>query len=219
MIGQPEVYSNVTESLNKIREAHWETGNEVNSKSGAAIMYATRAAMNTKKTHWSIKYVNGKRRFVYSEKTRTIGEIVNRSGTILNTRLQNLVQYRTYSTKGTTVVVAAMKSGTTEIRENGKVVGSTRVDSVGSGSIDILQKLNYGLNSTSSAINMPSGSRAFDWQGKSSRESFKGKHKKMNFVEEGRRNAMGKVTGYINRGFEEALARRSNIKTKTVKVA
>ena len=222
MIGEASIYSNVSSSMKKIYEAHWETGNEVNSKAGAAIAEAQRKAMDKKQTHWHIEVKNGKRKFIFNPNiTRSIGDIVKRNGTMLGTRLQNFIQFRTYSTTGTTVVTAPMKSGTTEIRRDGKVVDRTRVDSVGKGSVSILRKLNYGLNGSSDKILQKEKNQSsdFSWQGESSHEPFKGKHKALNFIEEGRRNALSKVNGYITRGFDEALSRRSQTSTKTVKVA
>lgn len=222
MIGEASIYSNVPSSMRRIYEAHWETGNEVNSKSGAAIMKAQRAAMDKKQTHWHIEVKDGKRKFIFNPNiTRSIGDIVKRDGTMLGIRLQNLIQFRTYATKGTTVVTAPMKSGTTEIRKDGKVVGRTRVDSVGRGSISILRKLNYGLNRSSNTILQKESkqSSSFNWQGKSSRKQFKGKHEAFGFIEEGRRNALSKVNGYITTGFKDALSRRTPTSTKTVRVA
>lgn len=228
MLDNVDIYSNVSQSLKPIYEAHWETGNEVNSKSGAAIMKAQRVAMNKKQTHWHTAYVKVKqgknkgktvRRFVYNERiTRSIGDIVNKKAVMLDTRLDNLIQFRTYSTKGTTVVTAPMKSGKTEIRKDGKIVSSKRVDSIGQGSINILQKLNYGLNNNSNKVNRVGNQ--FSWQGKQSHENFKGTHTNpMNFIEEGRRNAMSDVNKYITRGFQDALSRRTPAKVKPIKVA
>ena len=217
MVGESNIYSNVPASLKQIYEAHWETGNEVNSQAGNAIKEAQRDALSSKKTHWHITYENGYRQFVYKNITRPIGDIVNRQGVMIKLTLQNLIQSRTYATKGTTVVTAPMKSGTTEIRRDGRVVDRKRVDSVGKGNIDILQKLNYGLNGKSNKINRVN--KSFSWQGEESKSSFEGKHKALNFIEEGRRKALPRVNGYIKNGFKDGLSRRAKTSTKIVKVA
>jgi hypothetical protein len=219
MIGSADIYSNVPSSMRMIYEAHWETGNEVNSKSGAAIMKAQRAALTKQQTHWHIEVKNGKRKFVYNPNiTRSVGDIVLKDGRIIALGLQGLIQFRTYATTGTTVVTAPMGGGTTEIRRDGKVVDRTKVQKVGQGNIDILQKLNYGLNGSSNKINTVGN--PFSWQGKPSHELFKGTHTKaMNFIEEGRRNALGTVNEYITTGFNDALSRRVKTSTKIVKVA
>jgi hypothetical protein len=194
--------------MQKIYEAHWETGNEIASKNGKLIAYAQRVAFLKNRTHWSINYKNGKRQIVKRDRRTRMGAIVNRQGVTLRTRLHNLIQWRTYSTTGTTVVGGMFKSGTTEIRENGKVIGKTRVDSIGKGSINILQKLNYGLNANSDKINEVGND--FNWNGGASMKRFKGKHTKaLHFAEEGRRNALGKVNDNIQNGFPKALERRA----------
>lgn len=206
-IGSHEVYSNIPSSLRKIYEAHWETGNEVGSKNGMAIAMASREALESHKTSYQTTVVNGKR-IIKKSAPRAIGTIVNRRGQTLNVRLKNFIQWRTYSTTGTTVVGGMFKSGTTEIRRNGKVVSKRRVDSVGKGSINILQKLNYGLNQNSNRINKVGN--PFDWQGKESMKKFKGTHTKgLGFMEEGRRKAMSKVNKNTKEGFENAILRRN----------
>lgn len=207
-----EISSNVSSTMKKIYEAHWETGNEVGSKAGYVIAMSQRGWLRKQRTKYSIEYKDGKRKIVYNPNgRRPFGTIVNKRGVTLDTRLENFIQWRTYSTTGTTVVAAPMKSGTTEIRRNGKVVSKTRVDSVGKGSVDILQKLNYGLNANSDTINRVN--KPFDWQGGESMKRFKGKHQKaLMFMEAGRRKAMGSVNRIITQGFSEALSRRENIK-------
>jgi len=219
MTASAEHYSNVSRSLIPIYEAHWETGNEVNSKSGFRIMEQTRNALKGNKTHWHIEVKDGKRRFVYKEITRPFGDVVDRSGNNLDFNLENLIQFRTYGAKGTTVVAAPMNGGRTEIRRNGAIVDTKKVDKVGKGGIDILQKLNFGLDSQSKTIN-GIGSNVH-WFGNESLESFKGKHKGTHFIEEGRRNAMGQVHKYITQGFKEGIDRRekSMAQVKIVRVA
>lgn len=198
--------SNVSSSLKKIYEAHWETGNEIGSKNGMAIAMSSRKALESKRTAYNIEYKNGKRTIV-KRGSRPIGTIVDKNGRTLKTRLKNFIQWRTYSTTGTTVVGGMFKSGTTEIRKDGKVVSKKRVQSVGKGSINILQKLNYGLNKSSDKINKVGNK--FDWQGKRSMKNFRGSHTKgLNFMEEGRRNAMGEINKNLKDGFKNSLQRR-----------
>lgn len=201
------VESNVSTTMAKIYEAHWETGNEVHSKIGKNIAYAQRIELLKNRTKYRSEVINGKRIIKSRERRTRFGAIINKQGQALETRLHNLIQWRTYSTKGTTVVAAPMKSGTTEIRRDGKVTGTVRVDSVGKGSIDILQKLNYGLNSASDKINVVN--KPFNWQGKESMKRFKGTHTKGRmFMEVGRRNAMGKNDSIIREGFANASQRK-----------
>lgn len=214
-----EIYSNVSSSMQKIYEAHWETGNEISSKNGKAIAFAQRARLESKQTPYDIEYKDGKRRIVKRNTTRNMGTIVNKKGTTLTTRLSNLIQWRTYSTTGTTVVAGMFKQGYTEVRKDGKVVDRTKVDPIGKGTINILQKLNYGLNEDSSKVNKVGN--PFTWDGGSSMPNFRGTHTRaLNFAEEGRRDAMDKVNSNIKKGFSEALARRERFaKTKMEKVS
>jgi hypothetical protein len=220
MTASAEHYSNVSRSLIPIYEAHWETGNEVNSKSAAAITKQTRYVLEGNKTHWHIEVKDGKRRFVYKDITRPFGDVIKRDGTFAKFNLSNTIQFRTYGAKGITMVATNMPGGQTEIRENGKIVSTKKVDKVGRGSIDILQKLNFGLDEESETIKgIGSG---IHWFNQSSHEPFKGKHTKGTyFIEEGRRNAMGQVHKYITQGFKEGIERRekSMAQVKTVRVA
>lgn len=210
------MYSNVSETMKKIYEAHWETGNEISSKNGMAIAYAQRIALLKNRTKYRIEYVKGKRTIVSRNRRTRVGAIVNRSGTTLSTRLHNFIQWRTYSTTGTTVVGGMFKSGWTEVRRNGKVTSKTRVQSVGQGSINILQKLNYGLNESSTRINKVNN--PITWNGGPTMAAFKGKHMKAyEFAEEGRRNAMGAVNKNIKTGFTQALSRRENYTQQKMK--
>lgn len=200
------VYSNVSETMQKIYEAHWETGNEIHSKIGFQIMESQRAELLKQKTAYNIEYKNGKRQIVKGKKTRDFGVIVNRKGSTLSTELKNFIQYRTYASKGTTVVGVPMKAGYTELRENGKIVGRTKVHSVGKGSIDILQKLNYGLNASSDTIQTIN--KPFSWQGKPTMKKFKGTHTEaLLFMEAGRRNAMSKADSIMRKGLESLNSR------------
>jgi len=143
-----EIFSNVSKQVTKIHELHWETGNEVNSKNAAEIMKKTREALSSHTTKWHVIYKNGKKKFIKGA-PRPIGQRFSYENQApLKTSLQNLIQFRTYTTTGTAIVAGMMKSGTTEIREDGKVVSRTRVDGVSKESIAILQKLNNGLQGT-----------------------------------------------------------------------
>lgn len=213
-----EISSNVSSTMEKIHEAHWETGNETGSRAGYVIAMSQRGHLKKQRTKYSVEYKDGARKIVKNEnQRRPFGTIVNKQGKTLSTRLENFIQWRTYSSTGTTVVAAPMKSGTTEIRKNGKVVKKTRVDSVGKGSIDILQKLNYGLNSSSDTIRKVN--KPFDWQGGKSMSRFRGTHQNSPmFMEQGRRDAMGTVNKILTAGFSDALKRRENIKEPLRKV-
>lgn len=200
------VESNVSTTMAKIYEAHWETGNEVHSKIGKNIAFSQRDELLKQKTKYKTLVRNGKR-IIRTTSPKSFGEIISKTGSPLETELKNFIQWRTYSTTGTTVVAAPMKSGRTEIRRDGKIIGTERVDSVGKGSIDILQKLNYGLNSTSDKINVVN--KPFNWQGKESMKRFKGTHTKGRmFMEVGRRNAMSKNDSIIREGFTNASQRK-----------
>lgn len=199
------VYSNVSETMQKIYEAHWETGNEIHSKIGFQTMESQRAELLKQKTAYNIEYKNGKRQIIKGG-SRSFGVIVNRKGSTLSTQLKNLIQYRTYASKGTTVVGVPMKAGYTELRENGKIVGRTKVHSVGKGSIDILQKLNYGLDASSNTIQTVN--KPFSWQGGESMGRFKGTHTKaLLFMEAGRRNAMSKADSIMRKGLDSLNSR------------
>ena len=50
------VYSNVSETMQKIYEAHWETGNEIHSKIGFQTMESQRAELLKQKTAYNIEY-------------------------------------------------------------------------------------------------------------------------------------------------------------------
>lgn len=213
MSSTTEIFSNVSKQVAKIHELHWETGNEVNSKNAAEIMKKTREASSSRTTRWQTIYKDGKKKFV-KVSPRSIGQRLSYEGQPLKTTLQNLIQFRTYSTTGTAVVAGMMKSGTTEIRENGKIVSRTRVDGVSKQSIAILQKLNNGIQGTTMWQ---------DFQTKKlsnkSRPGFEGKWKALKYIEEGRRNSMSKIDSNIKQGFKDGLARRekyANMKTEKV---
>lgn len=214
MSSTTEIFSNVSKQVTKIHELHWETGNEVNSKNAAEIMKKTRIALSQHTTRWHIKYEDGKKIF-FKSAARSIGQrFAYEDQAPLKTSLQNLIQFRTYTTTGTAIVAGMMKSGTTEIRENGKVVSRTRVDGVSKESIAILQKLNSGKQGTTMWQ---------DFQTKKlsnkSRPGFEGKWKAFKYIEEGRRNSMSKIDSNIKQGFKDGLARRekyANIKTEKV---
>lgn len=213
------ISSNISSTMKQIYELHWETANEVASKSGRAIAMAQRNELLANKTYYDIEYVDGKRRIIKTDTSRPVGKITNKQGIILSTRLENFIQWRTYSTTGTTVVGGMFKSGWTELREGGKVIGRTKTDSVGQGSINILQKLNYGLNSESNKINTVNN--AYNWGGKKSLDNFKGTHTRgYGFAEKGRRNAMSEVNTLMKDGFKDALARREKyVDKKMTKVS
>lgn len=214
MSSTTEIFSNVSKQITKIHELHWETGNEVNSKNAAEIMKRTRIALSSHTTRWHVKYEDGKKQF-FKSAPRPIGRRFSYENQApLKTSLQNLIQFRTYTTTGTAIVAGMMKSGTTEIREDGKVVSRTRVDGVSKQSIAILQKLNSGKQGTTMWQ---------DFQTKKlsnkSRPGFEGKWKALKYIEEGRRNSMSKIDSNIKQGFKDGLARRekyANIKTEKV---
>ena len=199
------VYSNVSETMQKIYEAHWETGNEIHSKIGFETKEAQRAELLKQKTSYNIEYKNGKRKIIKGG-SRSFGVIVNRKDSILSTELKNFIQSRTYASKGTTVVATPMKAGYTEIRRDGKITSRTKVNSVGKGSIDILQKLNYGLNTSSDTIQTIN--KPFSWQGKPTMKKFKGTHTEaLLFMEAGRRNAMSKADSIMRKGLDSLNSR------------
>ncbi len=213
MSGTTEVFSNVSKSIAKIHELHWETGNEVNSKNAAEIMKQTRVALSSKTTRWQTIYDNGKKKFIKGA-PRPIGQRVGYGGQPLKTELQNLIQFRTYTTTGTAIVAGMMKSGTTEIREDGKVVSRKRVDGVSKQSIAILQKLNDGKQGTTMWQDFKSKKLSSE-----SLSSFEGKWKALKYIEEGRRNSMEKINTNIKQGFKDALQRRekyANMKAERV---
>lgn len=209
-----EIFSNVSKQVTKIHELHWETGNEVNSKNAAEIMKKTRQALSSRTTRWHVMYEDGKKKF-FKSAPRPIGRRFSyESQAPLKTSLQNLIQFRTYTTTGTAIVAGMMKSGTTEIRENGKVVSRTRVDGVSKQSIAILQKLNSGKQGTTMWQDFQTKKLSNE-----SRKSFEGKWKALKYIEEGRRNSMSKIDSNIKQGFKDGLARRekyANMKMEKV---
>lgn len=213
MIGKSTGYSNASSTLKKIFDMHWESGVETNSKAGTAIMKSIRAELDKEKTYWKVVITKeGKRRFVKTSTPQAVGTIVNRDGITLNTKLRNFIQFRTYGTTGTTVVGVPMKSGRTEIRENGMIVDSTPVDGISKESINILNKLNSGVANNTMGSKTHSGGKMWthykdNTRGKSL-DSFDGKWERRDFAARGRRSAMGTVSDILNKGYEAALARR-----------
>lgn len=224
MIGSSTGYSNASSSLQKIFDLHWESGVETNSKAGTAIMKSIRNELDKEKTYWKVVVKDGIRKFIKTSTARTVGTIVNRDGITLQTKLKNFIQFRTYGTTGTTVVGVPMKSGRTEIREDGKVVSSTPVDSVSKESINILNKLETGQAINRMGSQTHSGGKMWTKYRDNSRgkslEKFDGKWKARNYASKGRRNALGTVNTILSKGYQDALRRREKYsKTPMEKVA
>lgn len=141
-----EGYSNLEESMKRIHDIQWESGNEAHSKAGYLYKKFLTRAMKRKKTTYTTKVVNGKRQIVKTSR-HSIGDRINhKTGQLMSNapHMSNFIQFRTYSTTGTTVVGGLMKKGYTEIRKNGKITGRARVYSVNQSSVDILEKMSSG---------------------------------------------------------------------------
>jgi len=195
-------YSNLIASMREIHQVHWETGNQFHSYSGRAIMLSQRQAMKRETTFFkSGTTKNSKRKIVGTDSPQPLGERYDsRTGAKLDVDMSNLIQYRTYATTGTTVVAVAMKGGKTEIRKDGRVVSSTRVDGIGQRSIAILMKMNSGKKNPFVNWTTPDGKVG------GSIERFDNTWKKdRNFMEKGRKGAMFQVHRFMNEGMQKAL--------------
>lgn len=209
-----EAYSNLEDSLQKINEAHWESGMEAHSKAGALTKKMMTHAMKSKKTVYTTKVVDGVRHIVKSA-SHSIGDrIDHKTGQLMSTpSMANFIQWRAYSTTGTTVIGGLMKEGRTEVRRHGKIVSTMPVYSVNQSSIDILEKMSTGK--VGKALwNKSKGGYSHE-----SLDEFKGTHKKhpKNFLAQGKRNAETAIKFRIPRWTMDALKNRENIKEQPMK--
>ena len=120
----------------------------------------------------------------------------------------NFIQWRTYSTTGTTVVGGLMKAGYTETRDEGKVIGRTKVFGVRQESVDILEKISSGKVGKAEWVNP---------RGKKSMSKFEGTHKPTNFIAEGKSSALSGVSGKIKKYYADAIRRRDDLKKQPMK--
>jgi hypothetical protein len=135
------------------------------------------------------------------------------SGKKLSVKMGNFIQWRTYSTTGTTVVGGLMKPGKTEVRKEGKVTGETKVYGVNQQSVAILQKIDSGNLATKQKINGSKKEIAAEWVhpfGTESMPEFAGTHKATNFIREGKSNALGGIDGKLSTWLADAIKRREN---------
>lgn len=198
-----ETYSNLSASMNKIYEAHWESGNEAHSKMGFQIKKSMSNALRRHRTNYTIKIINGERLIVKENTSHAMGDRFSKDGKKLSTHMGNFIQWRTYSTKGTTVVGGLMKAGYTETRDEGKVIGRTKVFGVSQASVDILEKISSGKVGKAEWISP---------RGITSMKRFVGTHKPTNFIAEGKSSAMSgadaKISGYLS----SAIKRRDDLR-------
>jgi len=210
MSGTFEAYSNLSASMDKIHEAHWESGNEAHSKLGFLVKSSMEKALRKNKTNYTIQTnKNGKRLIVKENTSHSMGDRFDaHSGKKLNTHMGNFIQWRTYSTTGTTVVGGLMKAGQTEIRDEGKVVGRTKVFGVHQESVDILEKISSGQLGKAKWVHP---------RGVVSMKRFVGTHKPTNFISEGKSSALSGADSKIVKWYKDAVNRRDDLKKQPIK--
>ena len=202
MIHGFEAYSNLSKSLDKILEAHWESGLEAHSKTGFLVKDSMENALESKKTNYTIKTVEGKRIIVKEKSSHSMGERFDKdSGKKLSATMGNFIQWRTYSTTGTTVVGGLMKPGQTEVRKEGRVTGTTKVYGVRQQSVDILEKIDSGKTGKAEWVHP---------LGKESMPEFSGTHRATNFIREGKSNALSGIDGKLSTWLASAIKRRES---------
>jgi len=206
-----EAYSNLEASMQKIYEAHWESGNEAHSKMGWLVKKSLGSSLKQKKTQWSTKIVNGKRLIVKSAAHSMGDRFDTKTGAKLQTDLTGFIQWRTYSTTGTTVVGGLMKAGYTETRKEGKVVGRAKVFSVNQSSVNILEKISSGKTGRAQ-WNKEDGGYSVK-----SMKRFVGTHKPTNFIAEGKSSALSGAEAKISGYYANAIKRRDDIKEQPMK--
>jgi hypothetical protein len=205
MIHEFEMYSNFSKSMEKIHDLHWESGNEAQSKAGYLVKKSIERSLKRRKTHYTIKTKNGKRLIVKEASTHSMGERFDRNtGVKLSATMGNFIQWRTYSTTGTTVIGGLMKPGSTEVRRGGKVVSKTHVYGVRQQAIDILEKMDSGKIGKAEWVHP---------KGKESMNAFRGTHEKhpAHFIAEGQQSGINAAKFRIPRWTIEALANRENL--------
>ena len=214
MSSKVEVYSNLEASMTRIHQAHWESGNEAHSKAAALTKKMMSHALKSKRTIYTTKIVNGVRHIVKSASHSMGDRIDHDTGRLMSTpNMANFIQFRTYSTTGTTVVGGLMKAGRTEVRRHGKIISTTPVFSVNQSSIDILEKISTGK--TNKALwNTKEGGYSHE-----SLSRFRGTHENnpTNFIAQGKRNAISAIKVRIPRWTLDAIKNRENIKQEPLK--
>lgn len=202
--------SNLQKVLEKVYKAHWESGNEAHSKLGYQFKKSISTALTNKRTNYTVKSVNGKRRIVKTAQSRKFGIRYDKAGNPLQYGMENFIQWRTYDATGTTVVGGVMKAGTTSIRENGRVVSSKKVIGVHSASVNILEKMNKGEVGLAKWIN-PSGT--------DSMKRFKGTHEKRPrfYIDQGKSIVIQTAGAKLDQWLKEAVARRDGQKEPPMK--
>jgi hypothetical protein len=206
-----EAYSNLSASMDKIYQAHWESGNEAHSKMGFLVKKSLENSLKSKKTNWTTKMVDGKRLIVQSG-SHSMGErFSHKDGRKLSVNMGNFIQWRTYSTTGTTVVGGLMKAGYTETRDEGKITGRMKVYSVNQSSVDILEKISTGKTGRAKWNKELGGYSA------KSLKRFAGTHKPTNFIAEGKSSALTGASGKIEKYYATAIKRRDDLKKEPMK--
>lgn len=194
--------------MDKIYEAHWESGNEAHSKMGFLVKSSLEKSLRSKKTNYTTKTVNGKRLIVKENTSHSMGDRFDRkTGRKLSVHMGNFIQWRTYSTTGTTVVGGLMKAGYTETRKEGKIVGRAKVFGVRQESVDILEKISSGKVGKAEWVNP---------RGKKSMSRFEGTHKATHFIEQGKASALSGASGKIEKYYATAVKRRENFKKQSM---
>ena len=184
-------------------------------------MNSMRNELSQQKTYWDVEYKDGKRRLVKTKTARAMGRRINfRTGATEDVKLQNFIQFKTYASKGTTVIGGMFKRGKTEIRRDGRVVDTTMLDGVGKATIGILNKLETGVQDKTNNEYTPMWKDEDGNLTPKSMATLEGTWKATRFATKGRRNAEGRVNGYMTSGLVEALRNRerdvSDIKARRV---
>ena len=211
MTGSVEIFSNLNSSMSKIHEAHWESGMEAQSKMGFVFKDSMEKALKSHKTQYTTTIVDGKKIIIKSG-SHDMGERINpQTGKLMDTpSMGNFIQWRSYSSTGTTVVGGLMKKGWTEDRKEGKIVGRRQVFGVGQNSIDILEKISTGK--VGKALwNREDGKRSTK-----SMDIFEGTHvaHPTFFIKDGKNKAMNGARARLRRYLRDAIKARDNLKSE-----
>lgn len=206
MIHETEVYSNLQAMLDKIYQVHWESGNEANSRFGFKLKDIMEDTLESKKTIWTTKVVDGKRRIVKTN-SHSFGERIDRkTGLTASTpSMKNFIQVITYSSTGTTVIGGLNKEGYTEKRRNGKIVGRLKVFRVRQKSVDILEKMDSGKIGHALWTTKDGGYSPI------SKDRFKGTHTPTHFIAQSKGKAVGGYESDMSRYLAEAIRNRDNL--------
>jgi len=196
--------TNVGAEMREIYNIHLESGNEAHSKAGFIIKKAIEDSLHSKKTHYTTKFVNGKRIIVKNSSAHNMGERFSRvSGKKLDVDMGGFIQWRTYASTGTTVIGGLFKAGLTEIRRNGKIVKTTKVYGVAQDAVDILEKISSGKTNKAKWKDYKTGSLTTK-----SIDRFDGTHKGNHFIEEGKNRGISTIKSKLEKWYDDAVENR-----------